>query len=91
MDKVKKPSYTAKCVGDAGRAQIVQQLLPMDLLQRYASLPRAERMVEVKTMLRDVFRRLEEHGGASPDELRQLAEALVEEYEKKPRRKAAAV
>lgn len=48
-------------------------------------------MIEVKTMLRDVFRRLEEHGGASPDELRQLAEALVEEYEKKPRRKAVAV
>lgn len=90
MDKPKRYHYTSKREAEEIRAPVAPLVLPMDILVRYKSLPRAERMAEVKAMLLDVFRRLEEHGGTTSDELRQVAEGIVEIYERKPRRRLAA-
>jgi len=50
----------------------------MDTLKHYKSLPHAQRIREMKRMLAEVFARLAQHGGASADDLRLLAEGLAE-------------
>lgn len=62
-------------------------IVSMDLLTRYKTLPTAQRLIEMKTMMVSVLERLHEHGGATPEELRLLTEALVVYVEGKKERK----
>jgi hypothetical protein len=50
----------------------------MDTLKRYKSLPHAQRIIEMRRMLSEVFANLAQHGGASADDLRLLAEGMAE-------------
>jgi len=59
------------------------KLTAMDLLQRYKTLPRAQRLLQMKTLLLSIFERLVEHGGATRDDLRLLAEGLVRHIDEK--------
>lgn len=55
--------------------------MPRDLLVRYKELTPAARLAEMRTMLQEVFNRLEEHGGASMNDLTLLASGLVRHCE----------
>jgi len=53
----------------------------MDFFTRYRGLSRAERIIKVLEMAREIFARLERFGGLSREELRQVAEGLTRAYE----------
>ena len=57
--------------------------MPDDMLARYKSLTPTARLKELKTMLTEVFSRLEEHSGASADELVILAAGIQQHCERR--------
>jgi len=57
--------------------------VPDDLLTRYRDLTPSQRLIEVKTMMVEVFERLEEHSGMTVDELVLLATGLTSHCERR--------